>query len=263
MIERNNIYKGDCAELLKQVESNSIDLVITSPPYDDLRTYGGDNFGWCFNKFKEIVPELYRVMKDGGVVVWVVNDKTVEGSKTLSSFKQALEFKENGFLVNDVMIWRKTNVMPMFKRCRYTDCFEYMFIFSKGAPKTFNPLMVECKYGGKTYNSTAKVMGGESGRRELNYEVNREKMRENIWDIAVAQNKTNHPAVFPAAIAADHIESWSNEGDVVLDIFAGSGTTLMEAKRMRRDYIGFEISDEFYELCKRRVDSVLVPHALF
>ena len=149
MLNENIIIHGDSAEVLRDVPSNSVDLVITSPPYSDLRKYGGVGDTWNENKFKDIALGLWNALKDGGVIVWIVNDKTEKGSKTLVSFKQALYFQEIGFNVNDVMIWQKDNPMPVVRQPRYQDVFEYMFIFSKGKPKTFNPIMVPCKCAGQ------------------------------------------------------------------------------------------------------------------
>lgn len=196
--------------------------------------------------------ELFRVTKDGGVVVWIVGDATIKGSETGASFKQALYFKEIGFNLHDTMIWQKTNPMPKIKTKRYFDVFEYMFIFSKGQPKTFNPILVDCKFGGKTYNSTTKNMGGENGRTKKNFILNSQRNKNNIWELAIAQNKTSHPAVFPEQIANDHIISWSNDGDLVYDPMAGSGTTIKMAIKNNRNWIGSEISSEYCEIIKER-----------
>lgn len=250
----NKLILGDAELVLKEMEENSIDLVVTSPPYDNLRKYNGCGNSWNHEKFKDIAKELYRVMKDGGVIVWVVNDKTEKGSKTGTSFKQALYFMEIGFNLNDTMIWKKTNPMPQVRQPRYSACFEYMFVFSKGKPKTFNPIMRPCKLGGILYESTAKNMDGESGRHKLTYNVNNEMVDYNIWDIAVAQNKTKHPAVYPYEIAKRHILSWSNEGDTVLDPFVGSGTTILAAIDLKRKYIGIELVEEYYNIAVERVN---------
>lgn len=251
--ENFTLYKDDAEEALKSMEDNTVDLVVTSPPYDNLRRYSGIGDTWNHNKFCAIAQELYRVVKPGGVVVWVVNDKTEKGSKSGTSFRQALYFMEIGLNLNDTMIWRKTNPMPQVKQPRYSSCFEYMFVFSKGTPKTFNPIMRECKLGGKLYDSTAKNMDGESGRHKLTYNVNKEMVDYNIWDIAVAQNKTSHPAVYPIEIPLKHIQSWSNEGDVVLDPFMGSGTTGLAALELNRKFIGIELNEEYFELSKQRI----------
>ena len=161
------LYNEDCYKILKEnIEDESIDLVVSSPPYSDLRKYEGVINTWSDEKFKLIANELYRVLKPGGVIVWVVNDKVEKGSKTLTSFKQAIYFNEIGFNVNDVMIWKKLNPMPVLKQPRYNPCFEYMIILSKGKPKTFNPIMRPCKSAGLHYTSTVKNMGGENGRRK-------------------------------------------------------------------------------------------------
>lgn len=158
-----------------------------------------------------------------------------------------------GFNLHDTMIWKKTNPMPKVKTKRYFDVFEYMFIFSKGQPKVFNPIMTECKSGGKIYRSTCKNMGGENGRTKKEFILNAQRYKDNIWEIAVAQNKTGHPAVFPEALARDHILSWSNPGDIVLDPFMGSGTTAIAAIKTGRHYIGFDISPEYVQMARKRV----------
>lgn len=244
----NKIHNIDCVSGMRMLPSESVDLTVTSPPYDNLRKYNG--FSW---DFEATAKELYRVTKQGGVVVWIVGDATVKGSETGTSLKQALYFKEVGFNLHDTMIWQKTNPMPKLKTSRYFDVFEYMFIFSKGKPKTFNPIMVDCKCGGQTYNSTCKNMGGENGRTKKNFVLNNKRYKNNIWEIAIAQNKTSHPAVFPEQLAADHILSWSNEGDIVLDPFMGSGTTAVAAARNNRNYIGFDLCGEYCELAEERV----------
>lgn len=271
----NKIFNGDSCELLSKIDDNSIDLVITSPPYDKLRKYNGVGDTWNVNKFKCIAKELSRVLKDGGVIVWIVNDAVENGSRTCTSYRQCLYFVEEcGLKLNDTMIWEKTNPMPQVKQKRYSDCFEYMFIFSKGYPKTFNPIKVPCKYAGHNYNSTAKNMGGENGRRNLNYNVNSEKNKSNIWQFGVSGNKktitiekvnengnieikeVRHPAVFPIDIVIDHINSWSNENDIVLDPFMGSGTVAMASILTNRKYIGFELNDEYYQLCLKNINDL-------
>ena len=251
------LYNGDSEDILKNIPDTSIDLVVTSPPYDNLRSYMGVGETWNHDKFCAIANELYRVMKPGGVIVWVVNDKTEKGSKTGTSFKQALYFMEIGFNLNDTMIWRKTNPMPVVKQPRYNPVHEFMFTLSKGTPKTFNPLMEPCKCAGQNYDSTCKIMGGESGRVKKNFKINKEKIMGNIWDIAVAQNKTSHTAVYPIEIPLRHIKSWSNENDVVLDPFMGSGTTGIAALELNRKFIGIELNEEYFNLSKERIEKNL------
>jgi DNA modification methylase len=250
-----DLRQGDCLEIMKDIPDGSIDLTVTSPPYDNLRTYNGNIDQWNFDKFKDIAKELYRITKNGGVVVWIVADATIKGSETGTSFRQALWFMECGFNLHDTMIWQKTNPMPKVKTSRYFDVFEYMFILSKGKPKTFNPIMVDCKFGGKIYNSTCKNIGGESGRTKKTFVLNSQRYKNNIWEIAIAQNKTKHPAVFPEQLAKDHIISWSNEGDTVLDCFMGSGTTGKMAKLLNRNFIGIEIDETYFEIAKERINS--------
>lgn len=250
MLTTTQKYKiGDCLDLLPEIENNSIDMVLTSPPYDNLRTYDGYTFD-----FESTAQELYRVIKKGGVVVWIVSDQTTKGSESGTSFKQALYFKKIGFNLHDTMIWQKTNPMPKIKTKRYFDVFEYMFILSKNAPSTFNPILQNCKLGGKIYNSTCKNIGGEKGRTKKEFTLNKQRYKDNIWKNAIAQNKTKHPAVFPDQLAYDHIISWSNEGDTILDPFVGSGTTLKMCKELNRNGIGFECNPDYESIIKQRLD---------
>jgi site-specific DNA-methyltransferase (adenine-specific) len=258
----NRIIHGDAIEEMKKLEESSIDLVVTSPPYDNLRNYKG----YTFN-FEEIAKQLFRVTKDGGVVVWVVGDATINGSETGTSFKQALYFKEIGFNLHDTMIYKKNNYMPL-NHNRYDPCFEYVFILSKGKPKTFNPLMIACKTAGSKYNyatrssASSKEKNGALRSRDEEKITNSHKYRGNIWGYDVGKHKGSkddiwkHPATFPEKLAEDHILSWSNEGDLVLDPMCGSGTTCKMAKINNRKYLGFDISEEYCEISQDRLDGV-------
>jgi site-specific DNA-methyltransferase (adenine-specific) len=248
-----DLHLGDCLEVMKSLPSQSIDLTVTSPPYDNLRTYNGYSFD-----FEGIAKELYRVTKDGGVLVWVVGDATVNGSETGTSFKQALYFKDIGFNLHDTMIYEKVNPLPTGKN-RYYQAFEYMFVFSKGKPKTFNPLMQEAKdFRPNGKKSTSRQTNGDL----FNYEhkLNKEVMKRNIFQYKIGLYNTTsdkfafeHPAMFPELLAHDHIISWSNEGDTVLDCFLGSGTTGKIATQLNRSFIGIEISKEYFEIAKGRI----------
>jgi DNA modification methylase len=247
-MELNTIYNEDCLITMSKMPNNFVDLVITSPPYDTLRDYKGYSFD-----FKKIAQELYRVVKEGGVIVWIVNDAVIKGSETGTSFKQALYFKEIGFNIHDTMIWSKKNPMPQVKTKRYFSKFEYMFVFSKGIPKTFNPIMIKTKMGGEVYNSTVKQISQDKVRVEKTFVLNEERVKDNIWEIAIAQNKTSHPAVFPEQLAYDHIISWSNKSDIVYDPFLGSGTTAKVCKELFRNYIGSEIAEDYYNIAIKRL----------
>lgn len=254
----NTIIHADAAEYLNTMPKESIDLVITSPPYSDLRKYGGVGDTWNEDKFMYIANGLYNVLKDGGVIVWIVNDKTENGSKTLVSFKQALYFQKIGFNINDVMIWEKTNPMPVVKQPRYQDVFEYMFIITKGKPKTFNPITIPCKCAGNAYKSTVKNMGGENGRTYKQFNINKEKVSPNIWKCAISQNKTIHPAVFPEKLVIDHILSWTNENDIVLDPFIGSGTTALACIKTNRKFIGIDLNEDYVKLTNSRINELIL-----
>lgn len=246
-MELNYIYQGDAAVILKGFASESVDLTVTSPPYDDLRIYKGYVFD-----FETIAHELYRTTKIGGVLVWIVADATVRGSETCTSFMQALRFKEIGFNLHDTMIWEKTGRVPT--QDRYYNVFEYMFVFSKGKPKTMNFICdSRCVQPGRVQQKDAVINKGRNDKSEGYFVRNEYGRRGNIWKINVGQNETNHPAIFPEELARDHILTWSNEGDVVLDPMCGSGTTLKAAQSLGRDYVGIEISEEYAQMAGRRV----------
>ena len=254
-----NLIQGDCITEMQKMESNIIDLTVTSPPYDNLRTYAG-TLEWNFEIFQRVANELYRITKDGGVVVWVVGDKTVKGSETLTSFKQAIYFNEIGFNVHDTMIYKKTNPIPQ-NHNRYEQCFEYMFVFSKGKPKTFNPIKEETKNKGKSFDWGGRKtkMDDSQCRRHREselIEVNPAKTKMNIFEYSIGGGKTGHPAVFPKQLANDHIISWSNENDVVFDPFMGSGTTGKMAKLNNRRFIGIEKVPEYFEIAQKRIATV-------
>jgi len=250
-MEVNTVIEGDCLEVLGGFPDDCIDLTVTSPPYDNLRDYNGYTFD-----FESIAKELYRVTKQGGVVVWVVGDATVNGSESGTSFKQALYFKEIGFNLHDTMIYKKENPIPLTHN-RYEQAFEYMFVFSKGKPKTFNAIKERTITNGQ-YNhrrNTGRVAESATRNRDEITFVKEEKQKINVWKyvIGTQSDNGNHPATFPESLARDHILSWSNEGDVVLDPMCGSGTTLKMALHNNRKYIGIEISKEYCTIAENRL----------
>lgn len=258
MIELNKFYIGESVNFMKEnIPDNFVDLTITSPPYDDLRKYNGFIFD-----YQSMLKELYRVTKDGGIVVWIVGDKTEKGSETLTSFKQALYSKEIGFNVHDTMIYAKNNVYAHDPRNkRYKQCFEYMFVFSKGKPNTYNEIKDRPnKHAGKTLTGT-KGRTQDGIKRDLKPTVMSDfQARFNIWEYttggSVAKDKIafEHPAIFPEQLALDHILSWSNEGDIVLDPMCGSGTTCKMAYLSNRRFIGIDMSEEYIKnICVPRL----------
>ena len=247
------IINSDCEKGLDELESESVDIIVTSPPYGNLRKY--ENIGGKFNfeKFKKIAVNLKRVLKNGGVVVWVVCDSVVNGSETGDCFRQALFFKEIGFNIHDTMIWEKPSPASPTQD-RYYDVFEFMFIFSKGKPKTMNFL---CDRKNSSFGSKSKKET-RSCREDRKYKNESRTVKEfsrrfNIWNISRGMNKTEHPAVFPEKLSTDHILTWSNEGDVVLDPFCGSGTVGVSAAKTKRKFIGFEIVKKYCEISERRI----------
>ena len=267
-MEKNNIkvgdaeiILGDCVEEMRKMDDNCVDLTVTSPPYDDLRTYEG-SCEWNFDIFKEAAKELYRITKPGGVVVWVVGDSTIKGSESGTSFRQALFFKEIGFNLHDTMIWNKGSFAFPSKNC-YHQVFEYMFVLSKGTPKTMNFIMDrENKY---------LCVRGASGRKKDGTRnegkvgvFNKYGKRFNIWNYSIGGGNSasdkiafEHPAIFPEGLAKDHITTWTNEGDVVFDPFMGSATTGKMAILLGRKFIGIEKVEKYFDISRRRLEETI------
>jgi site-specific DNA-methyltransferase (adenine-specific) len=239
---------------MKGMASDSVDLVVTSPPYDNLRTYNGYSFD-----FESIAKELSRIIKPGGVIVWVVNDAAVDGSKTGSSFRQALTFKQLGLNLHDTMIWQKPNFAPLFPSVkRYDQNFEFVFVLSKGQPKSWNPIKdrpkSEASKSRMKYGITYIQKDGSRSNAKVNDNQNDFSKRTSVWIIPNGQKRgLNHPAVFPEQLAADHILSWSNPDDLVYDPFTGSGTTGLAAKKLGRKFIGSEISADYAQAAIERI----------
>lgn len=254
-MEINKTYNENCLETMAKMPDNFIDLTVTSPPYDDLRTYNGYSF-----EFEKIAKELYRVTKNGGVIVWIVGDATKNGSESGTSFRQALFFKEVGFNLHDTMIYQKST--PPLTHKRYEQNFEYMFVLSKGKPKTFNGLREPREY---KKNGT-KNQYGKNKNNSIDWGFttkNETRLKRNIWKYfagggANDKHASKHPAPFPEQLANDHIISWSNENDLIYDPFMGSGTTAKMALLNNRNYIGSEISEEYCKIVTLRISQLYI-----
>ena len=254
-IETNRLIVGDCLDIMRDWDEGVIDLTVTSPPYDDIRNYKGFVFS-----FDAVARELYRITKNGGVVVWVVGDK-INGGRSMTSFRQGIAFQDIGFNIHDVMIYQKRNT-PFMRSNAYTNAWEFMFVLSKGKPSTFNPLKVpvvkDVGYRMAPYSKT----GDGINKYNLVKFVNKEKVRTNIWPYAVGFNGTTsdksafrHPALFPEKLAEDHILTWSDPGDVVLDPMCGAATTGKMALMNGRKFIGIDISEEYISIAHERLES--------
>lgn len=260
MLEINQIYQGDSVELLEQIDDNFIDLTVTSPPYDNLRDYKGYSFD-----FETIAKELYRVTKEGGVVVWVIGDATINGSETGTSFKQAIYFMSLGFNLFDTMIYLKPPRGAVGNNKTYWQSFEYMFVLCKGKPKTINLICDrQNKESRKGDSGTKRLKNGERLKVKRGG-YSKFGRRTNVWEYLIGKGHTTkdnyafkHPALFPEKLAQDHILSWSNEGDIVLDPFVGSGTTCKMAKHNGRRFIGIDISKEYVDIAKRRLSQKIL-----
>ena len=251
-------------------EGIQVDLTVTSPPYDDLRSYD-NSLVWNFDVFKQVANRLYQITKDGGVVVWVVGDKTKNGSESGTSFKQALYFKEIGFNLHDTMAYAKKHPFGTAGKGhkRYRQAFEYMFILTKGSIKTFNPIKEICTRHGDYVEFTTRKNRQSDGLefdaiRKQSMEIKEDKYLKNIWEYDTGFNRTTkdkfafkHPAIFPEKLAQDHILSWSNEGDIVLDCFMGSCTTGKMALLNNRNFIGIEKVNDYFKISKQRIEESL------
>ena len=254
MLEINKIYNEDCLEGMKKIDDNSVDLVVTSPPYDKIRTYDGIVDTWSFDKFKKIAIELTRVLKDGGVLVWVVGDATINGSETCSSFKQVLYFKEEcGLKLHDTMIYIKNGGINRGSLLAYQQKFEYMFVFVKGKIGCVN--LIKDRKNKYVEDRIKRVRQSDGTFKEQHFKSSEFGVRYNYWIYDTGNHKDEkfvHPAQFPTALAIDHIKSWSNPNELVLDPFMGSGTTAIACIRENRNFIGFELNKDYYDKsCKR------------
>ena len=250
------IYHENCIDTLQRLPDDTIDMTITSPPYDDLRVYNGYHF-----PVEEIAKGLFTKTKPGGIVLWVVGDRTVNGDETLTSFKHAFAFREAGFNVHDTMIYAKNNPIPSDCGKRYRQCFEYMFCFSKGQPKTFNPLTEPTKSAGQKIKAfrITEVGRGNLPDEDIGREIKTQRKLGNIFYYNVGTSSSRdriafeHPAIFPEQLVDDQIRTWTNEGDLVYDCFMGSGTTAKTAHLLEREWFGSEISAEYVALAERRL----------
>jgi len=264
IIGNATLYLGDCLDVMRDTLSDgSVDLTVTSPPYDNLRTYNGTLNAWTPEKWQAIIRELFRVTKQGGVVVWIVGDATINGSETGTSFRQALYAMDCGFRLHDTMIWNKGGFSAVGAlRTRYAPVFEYMFVFSKGACATFNPIKDrKNKHAGAVLSGTIRQADGSTRRitGAGTKTIANFGQRFNVWDMPAEQSRrdTRHPAPFPEALARDHILSWSNPGDVVLDPVLGSGTTCKMALLEGRRFIGIEREPNYFDIARRRIEDAL------
>ena len=264
-MQLNTIYNENCLDTMAKMPNEFIDLVVTSPPYDNLRHYKEFEYG-CFD-FCLIAQMLFDKMKTGGVIVWIVNDETIEGSESGTSFKQALYFKEIGFNLHDTMIYDK-GFAKFPDNVRYGQSFEYMFVLSKGKPKTFNPIKTPSIQNGNKKKITDRKVNGETEKGIAT--INEYKTERNVWLIDSGFNRSSkdekafeHPAIFPEELAKLHIATWSNEGDLVYDCFGGSGTTGKMAHLQKRNWILSEISNEYVEIANKRLHGYLSQTFLF
>ena len=266
----NKNLLGNSVEILKNIPDNSIDLTVTSPPYDCLRTYKGKisddiTYGDYSFPFEDIASELYRITKKGGVVVWVVNDQVKNGGETGTSFRMALYFQKIGFLIYDTMIYHK-NGPPFPETSRYSQVFEYMFVFSKGKPKTVNIIKDRENRWAGTNNFGKPSNRTKDGvlKKSETYKVSEFGSRYNVWYILNGKGYTTkddfafqHPALFPESLAEDHILSWSNEGDIILDPMCGAGTTQKMALLNNRNFIGIDLNEEYISLSNQRINNII------
>ncbi len=264
-MELNRIYHENCIDTMKQLTDEFVDMTLTSPPYDNLREYNGYQF-----PVEEIARSLFRITKTGGVAVWIVGDRTVNGDETLTSFEHAFAFRNAGFKVHDTMIYAKNNPIPSDCGRRYRQAFEYMFCFSKGTPKTFNPITEPTKSAGekiKAFRITQRGRGNVPAE-DIGRQIKSERKASNIFSYNVGTSSSKdkvafeHPAIFPEQLARDQISTWSNPGELVYDCFMGSGTTAKAAHQLGRQWLGSEISSDYVQISLERLEPYTGPLAL-
>lgn len=248
---QNKIHCAESGKFIEEnIPDNCIDLTVTSPPYDNIRIYKGFTFD-----FEKIAKQLYRITKEGGMLVWVVGDQVIDGDESGSSFKQALYFKEIGFKLHDTMIYRKAGLVYP-EKCRYNQEFEYMFVFVKGDLKKYHLLKDRKNTTEGAFQKGVSKRRADGFIQKVFYDKPRQipeyGLRGNIWQYH-RDYKSWHPAQFPLRLAADHIFSWSDKGDIILDPFAGGGNTLLAAKILKRNFIGIEIAQDYCTLIKQRL----------
>ena len=249
----NKLHCENCTSFMQGIDKESVDMIITSPPYDNMRKYKGFEFD-----FEAVSQGMWNVIKPGGVCCWVVTDQIINGSKSLTSFHQAIHFRKIGFNIHEIIIFEKS-ACNFPGKIRYSDIFEFIFVLSKGRPKTFNPIQIDCKYPRMKRRTQIRRENKPIKYKTLSYGDKR--IRDNIWKYAISlygatkdRMAFKHPAVFPEKLASDCIESWSNEGDLVMDPMCGSGTVPKMAKLMKRNWIGVDISQEYIDLANQRID---------
>lgn len=264
---RADIILGDAKEKLQGIEKDSIDLIITSPPYADQRksTYGGVHPDKYVDWFLPISDELLRTLKPSGTFVLNIKEKVVAGERHTYVLELILEMRKQGWLWTEEFIWHKKNSFPGKWPNRFRDSWERLLQFNKA--KDFNMYQEEvmvpmgdwAKSRLRNLSSVDLVrdeskVGSGFGKKISNW-VNREKAYpNNVLHLATECGNKSHSAVFPEALPEWFIKLFTKEGDTVLDPFLGSGTTSRVAKRMGRNSIGIELLEEYYALARKSID---------
>lgn len=263
-MELNTIYNIDCIEFMKQMPEYSVDLTVTSPPYDTMRLYQRKVI-WNMDKFKCIANELVRITKNGGAIIWVTGDETKNHSESGNSFRQALYFMQLGMKLQDTMIFAKKNPLPGYKPTSYGQAFEYIFVLTKGVLQTFNPIMVNTHTKKTTYNKVNK-WSKENRKTTSGQHVemtNPMRPHYNIFEYAVGCEGVDHPAVFPIKLARDMIYTYSNDGDLIFDPFIGSGTVAIASIQLNRHFLGTELVSDYFKTAYNRIKNEMSQLSMF
>ena len=255
----NTIQRIDCVEGMKELPDNSVDLVVTSPPYDTIRDYEG--FSVSLSKTGE---QIFRVLKEGGIAAMVIQDQTKDFAKSLTSFRTIVDWCDNiGFRLFECVIYRKHGTEGAWWSKRFRVDHEYIPLFLKGSrPQYFNkePLKIPSKHGGKTMTGSGTRRTDGETTDTVRREINTMKCRGTVWNYLMAGDKNpikrEHPAPFPDAIPEDVINCFCPPNGVVLDPFMGSGSTAVAAIRTGRNFIGFEISEQYCDISRRRIAQI-------
>lgn len=262
-----NILQGDSAEVLKTLPDNSIDLIVTSPPYADQRksTYGGISPNKYVEWFLPISEQLLRVLKPSGTFVLNIKEKVVDGERSTYVMELILAMRKQGWLWTEEFIWHKKNSYPGKWPNRFRDAWERLLQFNKSKKfamyqeEVMVPMGDWAKSRLKNLSDTDKrrdnsKVGSGFGKNISNW-IDREKAYPtNVLHLATECNNKKHSAAFPEELPEWFIKLFTKEGDMVLDPFAGSGTTLFVAERMGRSAIGIEIMEEYYKMIKNQLE---------
>lgn len=258
-----DIFLGDSKEILKTIADDSVDLIITSPPYADQRksTYGGIHPDKYVEWFLPISKELLRVLKPTGTFILNIKEKVVEGERSIYVMELILEMRKQGWLWTEEFIWHKKNCYPGKWPNRFRDAWERLLQFNKTRKfdmyqdEVMVPMGDWSKTRLKNLSDTDKLrdnskVGSGFGKNISNWLDRDKAYPSNVLHLATECSNKKHSAAFPVELPEWFIKLFTKEGDTILDPFMGSGTSLLVANRLKRNSLGIDIVEEYYHMVK-------------